>query len=156
LNSFPTQETDKDVIKRDNLHNLIKVTQADIVLTQEDNRHWPAVHSAKRPTELAKQWMGADQATVWSASNTNETITTQQFQPGGVSICSMKDALSRTIGKGTDPTMLGRWAWVTLQGRSNTKTRIYTIYVPVKSTGKQSVYKQHARHHTRNGNMKSP
>ena len=51
--------------------------------------------------------------------------------------------------------MLGRWAHVKVQGRSQTK-RIYSVYVPVKSTGETSVYMQQARYHVKQGDNQCP
>jgi len=52
--------------------------------------------------------------------------------------------------------MLGRWAYITLQGKNNTKTRIYSIYVPVKSMGENTAYKQQARFHIAKGDIRCP
>ena len=52
----------------------------------------------------------------------------------------------RVIGKGKDPTGLGRWTWTKLHGKDRVVTMIST-YRPCKpsTAGIQTVYKQHAR-----------
>jgi len=52
--------------------------------------------------------------------------------------------------------MLGRWAHITVQGRNGVKTRIYSVYIPVKSMGKNTVYKQQSRYHVARGDMRCP
>jgi len=53
LNSFPTSKSSKDIVKRNMMRDLIRDSEADIVMTQEDNRYWPTVHTTYRPEEVA-------------------------------------------------------------------------------------------------------
>ena len=52
----------------------------------------------------------------------------------------------RVIGKGKDPTGLGRWTWTRLRGKERAVTMI-SAYRPCKpsTAGIQTVYEQHAR-----------
>ena len=63
---------------------------------------------------------------------------------------AVEDVAHRVIDQGTDPSGLGRWAWLRLEGRQEHHLRVVSAYRPVDSGGHGSVYSQHQRHFTRN------
>ena len=62
------------------------------------------------------------------AWNTTEKNKTAELQPGGVGIVAMDDTAHRVIERGKDPTGLGRWTWVLLEGKQHIRMRIITAY----------------------------
>jgi hypothetical protein len=48
----------------------------------------------------------------------------------------------RVTVQGKDPTGLGRWAWIRLQGRNGIRTQVVTIYCPCDSPGPETVNQQ--------------
>jgi hypothetical protein len=56
------------------------------------------------------------------ANNVTELQHTKPLQPGGVGIIATDDVAHRVTSQGKDPTGLGRWAWIRLQGRNGVRT----------------------------------
>ena len=59
---------------------------------------------------------------------------------------SLNKVTSATINKGEDPSGLGRWTFMTLFGKKNSRTTIFNIYrqfdSPIYSVGEATVIKQ--------------
>ena len=59
---------------------------------------------------------------------------------------SFNKLTSVTINKGQDPSGLGRWMFITLLGKNNERTTIFTMYrpynSPIESVGGATVIKQ--------------
>jgi hypothetical protein len=51
------------------------------------------------------------------ADNSTELATTSVHQPGGVGVISTDDVTHQVILRGRDPTELGRWSWILLEGK---------------------------------------
>ena len=63
------------------------------------------------------------------SNNKNESI-----QYDGTAVISLNDTAHQVQTTGSDPTGLGRWSWMLLEGKNNHITRIISAYVPNKST----------------------
>ena len=63
---------------------------------------------------------------------------------------AVDDIAHRVIDQGTDPTGLGRWAWLRLAGRQGHHLRVISAYRPVDNGNHGSVHAQQQRHFTRN------
>jgi hypothetical protein len=83
------------------------------------------------------------------AYNLTELTNTSVHQPGGVGVISTDDVTHRVIQRGHDPTELGRWSWILLEGKQHHRTRIITAYRPCKSSGPGTVNQQHQRYYHR-------
>ena len=111
FNTFPTNNTDEDKAKRLMLEALLRTTDADIMVSQEDNVAWDLITADRRPKEICRQWFESLQ--VHSAYNTHEQNTERRTHlRGGVSIWSMNDATHRVLARGVDTSGLGRWCYV--------------------------------------------
>jgi len=50
------------------------------------------------------------------------------FQPGGIATMTTDSYTCKILSKGTDPSDLGHWSWITLKGCNTTKLTIITTY----------------------------
>ena len=144
LNTFPKSNRTEDCAKMQMIHALMVNSQANIVITQEDNTDWRNTTASKRPKERCSSWF--ESLNVHSAYNINEENERRQRLQGGVSTWSINDATHRIESRGVDNTSLGRWNYIRYQGRNGLATQVYSIYRPCKSDGTRSVYSQQVRH----------
>jgi hypothetical protein len=76
--------------------------------------------------------------------NTTQLEHSKRLQPGGVGICATDEAVHRVISSGQDPSGLGRWAWIRMQGKAGRTIWIATAYRPCHGTGgAETVWEQH-------------
>jgi hypothetical protein len=68
----------------------------------------------------------------------------------------MGQMAANVYDKGVDGRNLGRWAWTQFCGRNERSTRILSAYVPCRSSGEETVYKQHTRYLRRQGILTCP
>jgi hypothetical protein len=90
------------------------------------------------------------------AHNTTEQGMTDTIQYGGVGIVATQELAHRIIDRGRDPTNLGRWVWIRIQGKEGHTVRIATAYRPWESPGASTVYHQQARGLSANGDHRNP
>jgi hypothetical protein len=83
-----------------------------------------------------------------SASQAAERFSSY-FQPGGFLTTIVDQWTSRVLQKGQDPHGLGRWSYVTLQGKMSSKVTIITAYRVSQKTslsaGPKTAYMQQYR-----------
>ena len=80
------------------------------------------------------------------AYNTTELQFTKALQPGGVGIVATDDVTHQVTAQGKDPTGMGRWSWMTFQGRNGIRTRVISVYRPCDSPGPDTVNQQQYRY----------
>ena len=69
--------------------------------------------------------------------------TSERWQPGGTSVWSINSFSHRIKSQGEDPSGLGRWSWVSYQGRGDSAMRVVCAYRPVKNlSGPRTVWQQ--------------
>ena len=78
-------------------------------------------------------------------------------QYGGTGVTLTADMKSRMASKGSDPTKLGRWTWVRIEGKAGESTVFVSAYRPCKSTtGMDTVWNQHVRYYQRERDIEEP
>jgi hypothetical protein len=77
-------------------------------------------------------------------------------QFGGTALFSLGKAAHRAIGKGADPSKLGRWAWTLYRGKNQHLLKVYVAYRPNPPSGPFSVYAQQHLYFTSQGIDKCP
>jgi exonuclease III len=77
-------------------------------------------------------------------------------QVGGVSIILNNSLAHRSTIPQHDPTGLGRWTSILINGKQNFATRIICAYRPCKSSGPETAYMQHALHFHRINKKSDP
>ena len=135
INTFPKVGT----TKQDRLQHEVKNTH--IIGMSELNSNWRKIRAQDSFYNRIKTW--------WRTLKTQmawlqDPEWPSEFQRGGVTI-TVQGTLSQYVQtKGADAAGLGRWAWMTLEGRADTKTAIIQVYRPCKNEkGHGSVYNQH-------------
>ena len=132
--------------KSKKLFSTIANKQIDIALITEVGINWKKANSNDRWYERTRNIFQSSKSE--TAHNINEPQMTANIQFGGVAITAVDDCSHRVISQGSDPTGLGRWAWMRLEGKSNHHLRVISAYRPVDSTGPGTVYEQHLRYFT--------
>ena len=68
-------------------------------------------------------------------------------QPGGTMAMTMGQMTDNFHSDGADSTGLGRWVWQLFKGRNGVATRIYSCYLPIRTSqaSLQSTYRQQQR-----------
>ena len=90
------------------------------------------------------------------AHNNQEPELTDKTQYGGVGLIASSELKHRIIDNGKDPTGLGRWVWIRIQGKEGHTTRIVSAYRPCQSDGAGSVFRQHQRVLSASGDHRTP
>ena len=72
--------------------------------------------------------------TQFSHLNDSSIPFKSEYQAGGTLTMTNHSAVGRIVESGQDPFNMGRWSWVTLQGKSNKTITIITAYCPGKGT----------------------
>ena len=76
--------------------------------------------------------------------NTNVGDSTTWNQYGGTGVILTADMKSRMASKGADPTKLGQWTWVRIEGKAGKSTVFVSAYRPCKNTtSMDTVWNQH-------------
>jgi hypothetical protein len=127
--------------------DFIRRSQASVFTSQE-------IDLCLRKLPDKDQWCGRvfDRLASSSASfayNSTELAHTSVHQTGGVGVIATDDVTDRVIQRGRDPTELGRWSWILLEGKQHHRTRIITAYRPCESSGPGTVNQQHQRYYHR-------
>ena len=89
--------------------------------------------------------------------NTNDGDSTAWNQYGGTGVTLTADMKSRMVSKGSDPTKLGRWTWVRIEGKAGESTVFVSAYRPCKNTtGMDTVWNQHVRYYQDEKRIEKP
>ena len=135
--------------KQDMLKNWIYENEVSIIGLQEVGVAMHLVPKYDRLQERMRdlRWK---KIKISQANNTNENVEKSQY--GGTAIIAYDEAAARASARnGVDNTGLGRWSWMSFEGKQNHKTRIISAYNPCKSYGDETVYMQHKRYFTSKG-----
>jgi hypothetical protein len=136
------------------LVNHIIQAQLDGFLINEVGLNWNAVEPGSQWSEQTFGKLMGNQGIF--AHNSTELDTTETIQYGGVGIVTTQELSSRIIEYGRDPTNLGRWVWIRLQGKEGHTTRLVTAYRPCESPGASTVFHQQARGLSVNDDHRNP
>jgi hypothetical protein len=79
------------------------------------------------------------------AYDDQEMSITEKTQYGGVGIVASSAFKHRIIGSGKDPSGLGHWVWIRIQGKEGHMMRITSAYRLCQSEGAGTVFQQHQR-----------
>ena len=108
----------------------IKDTEADICCFNEHGLNLDKIPAEDQWHERSLYQLPQHKA--FFAYNTSDPYDMQEpTQWGGTGIIAMKEIIPRLETSGKDPTNLGRWTWIKLQGRQGHITRIVCAYRPV-------------------------
>ena len=123
---------------------IVDKYKMDAFCMNELNVDWRKVSDKDKLKNRVRGWWEA--AAVNEANNvTEDASSAEQF--GGTAIVAVNSLAHKVFDRGRDPSGLGRWSSLDLQGKNGTKLRIYSTYRPVRSSsGPLSVLMQHNRY----------
>ena len=107
----------------------------------ETNICWQKLPEEGRPIYRFKK--AFENVSTLFTNNTIQIDSTDNRQPGGVTLLALNSLCHRKIESGFDPSRLGRWTWQLFRGSANKLLRIVTLYRPVISSSPGSTYIQH-------------
>jgi len=121
----------------------ISNAELDVLLMNEAGLNWKKVSADNQWVERTTDKLHGSKVIL--AHNTTELAITDTIQYEGVGIIATQELAHCIIDLGHNPTNLGRWAWIQIQGKEGHTTRIATAYRPWESPGASTVFHQHAR-----------
>jgi hypothetical protein len=136
------------------LINHIIQAELDAFMCPEVGLNWKAVSAENQWVERTQGKLSGSKAVF--AHNTTEPAITDAIQYGGVGIVATRELAHRIISQGRDPTNLGRWVWIRIQGKEGHTVRIATAYRPWESPGASTVFHQQARGLSNTGDHRNP
>jgi hypothetical protein len=126
------------------LISCIANKQIDVAMITEVGLYWKSIPGKDRWYERVRESFQTHKSEM--AFNTTEPSLSSSVQFGGVGIMATDDCSHRVVSQGSDPTGLGRWAWLRLEGKDGHHLRLASAYRPVDSIGPGTVYAQHERY----------
>ena len=119
VGSFPKIGT----VKQELLKRITR--QYQVIGMSELNTNWTKISAQELLYSRTEKWYDHPKTQVaWLCDQEWPSV----YQQGGVSLTIQGHLLPYVQERGTDETGLGRWAWYTLEGRSEVKTAIIQVY----------------------------
>ena len=144
----------KSSAKYDSIHQSIKACEIDILGIAESNRCWHKMLPDNTWQTISKEWWKDSKSCI--AYNLQD-LDSKIYQPGGTITVAIEGLCHRVRESGVDDRKLGRWSWLTLQGKNNLKTTIITTYRCCKTlTGTTSTYSQQVRYYNKTNHIACP
>ena len=107
----------------DNLNNM----EADIFMASETNTNWKsAAFRNNFKSKVSRIWPAHRIA--YSSSDVGMEFELHEFLPGGTCTMAVDNLSMRVIKAGEDPSGLGRWSYITLEGQGGRKVTFITAY----------------------------
>ena len=141
------------------LRSLVKKLEIDVLALQEPNINWTAVPANQQLQEKTRGWF--EDVRVQTAHNIHPDETAAgkgAILTGGTVIMAInRPAVSRVMDRCVDPSGLGRWCYIRMQGQHGMACRFYSAYNPcVNRSGENSVHRQHERVLMSRHDMRTP
>lgn len=128
---FTTSDRSMESLKMEKLKRLLHDHAIDYAALTELNKNWSKVDT---PNTIWSATAGWRQHRRLQVSYNKHFPTDTERLIGGTASMAMDDMVFRCGEQGNDSRGLGRWSYITLQGKNNLKTTIITCYCPVRST----------------------
>ena len=117
--------------KNKNIEEFLLNYKFDFISLVETNCFWPAVEEDDTWQNRLKEWNIKKSKSV--PSYLKEPTVPIPNQPGGTMSMAIETTASKVIDSGKDINM-GRWSWITLQGKNGICTTIISGYQPCRNT----------------------
>ena len=117
-------------MKWDKFKYLNDETNPDIIGISEHNRVISKMTRDNKPNEVIGKWQVR---TVCRFAWMKEDKSTTSYELGGTGLITSGKGSTHTIGSGEDSHGMGRWNWITIQGKQNRIISIISIYRPGKN-----------------------
>ena len=122
------------------LISTIANKQIDVALLTEIGLCWKLLDNKDQWFERVRMSFQSSRSEF--AYNKTEMECTEVVQFGGVGAMAMDDVSHRVVSQGSDPTKLGRWSWIRMEGKQGHHLPVVAAYRPVVSIGIGTVYSQ--------------
>jgi len=129
-------------MKLDVLKQWMTRNQVDIFGCVKLGICWDLEEYKRRLPQATRGWWEAVQ---WSLGYNQLERHPSVAQPSSTGIAVFNCLAHHAQKAGDDPTGLGRWSWIQLQGKGRQITHIVALYHPCSSNGPLSTYQQHCR-----------
>ena len=135
----------KSTAKYNSIKQGLAAAEIDIFGLTETNKSWHLMPPSDTWNEIAKTWWKDSHRVI--SYNSRDISSSHLYQPGGTILTTINQYAHRVQASGVDDSKLGRWTWVSLQGKHDINTTIFSVYCPCKSTqSENTTYSQHLRY----------
>ena len=138
---FMTSNRSVATLKTERLKKLVIQNNVDLVCLTEVNKDWRNVENDQTIWGATATWK--DNRRVQVSQNTTKPPQESEYLVGGTAMVAFDDLVFPISNQGQDSRNLGRWGFVTINGKNELKTSIFTCYCPTRNTLSGSVYSQH-------------
>jgi hypothetical protein len=135
------------------LVNHIREGEYDIFFMNEVRLYWNKLDACD---QWAERVTSLNDSTAIFANNTTELELSETLQYGGVGMVATGETKHQILSRGKDPTGMGRWVWMRMEGKANLHVRLVTAYRPCESGGTSTVFQQHSRALAKKGDFRNP
>jgi hypothetical protein len=129
------------------MYEHLKASQADVIMLIDTGLNYKLLASKEQWPERTRGIRAHKYVLNNNLKDTKGKLNGEQY--GGTGILAYEPAASASSEAGGDPTKLGRWSSLRIQGKGNHAIRLISLYVPVTSSEVHSVYQQHKRYFLR-------
>jgi hypothetical protein len=127
INTLGDYNNNYNSVKWDKFKYLYDETTPDIIGLSEHNRAINNMKRENKPNEVIGKW---HIRTVCRFAWLNDEKNKTSYELGGTGIVTSGKGSTHTIGSGDDEERMGRWNWITIQGKRDRITTIISIYRP--------------------------
>ena len=128
-------------MKTEKLKKLVLTHDIDFVSLVEVNKDWRKVSHDNSIWGATESWCKNRRVQV--SQNLTKPTRKSDWLVGGTASVAFNELVFRISEQGQDYRKLGRWNFVTITGKNDIKTTIFTCYCPVICKSPGSTYSQH-------------
>ena len=128
-------------LKMEKLKKLVIKQEFDFVGLCEVNKDWRRVQQSKNIWSATENWKSNRR--IQTSQNSTKPPKKSDFLVGGTVSLAFDELVPRICEQGEDFRRLGRWSYITIAGKNNIKTTIFTCYCPCFGKSPGSTYSQH-------------
>ena len=137
---FATNVRSKQTLKMERLKKLIIKHDFDFVGLTEVNKDWRRIEHENTIWGATTGWR--EHRRIQVAQNTTKASLKTDLLIGGVANMIFDELVFRISKQENDFRKLGRWCSITITGKNNAHTTIFTCYCPVRGRSIGSAYAQ--------------
>ena len=127
---FVSGKRSKETLKMERLKRLTINYEVDLVCLSEINKDWRSVNQEHTIWNGTSGWCENRRVQV----SFNSTKSPRgEYLVGGTAMVAFNDLVFRICDQGADSRKLGRWSFLTINGKNEIKTTFMTAYCPVIS-----------------------
>ena len=137
---FISDKRCKQTLKLEKLKKLILTHDFDLVGLTEVNKDWRKVSQDNTIWGATSGWR--EHRRIQVAQNVTKPPSNSDLLIGGTAMMAFDDFVFKISKQENDSRKLGRWCSLSITGKNNVITTIFTCYCPVRSTSLGSAYAQ--------------